>query len=122
MKLWKNLIRIWLTLVSLASFLVGWVVIAHAPKPGQFQPANVLPANVPAMPKLDPVPSLDQVMNSNQSQTQNFSQSQPAQSQPAQPQPVQPQPVQPQPAQPQPAQPQRVQRIQRRPILRSGGS
>ncbi len=79
MKLWKNLIRIWLTLVSLASFLVGWVVIAHAPKPGQFQPANVLPANVPAMPKLDPVPSLDQVMNSDQSQTQNFFQLQSAQ-------------------------------------------
>ncbi len=76
MKLWKNLIRIWLTLVSLASFLVGWVVIAHAPKPNQFKPVSV---SVPAMPKLDPVPSLDQVMNSDQSQTQNFFQLQSAQ-------------------------------------------
>ncbi len=74
MKIWKNLIRMWLTLVSLASFLVGWVVIAHAPKPNQFNPASV-----PAMPKLDPVPSLDQVMSSDQSQTQNFFQLQPAQ-------------------------------------------
>ncbi len=68
MKLWKSLIRIWLTLVSLITFLVGWVVIAHAPKPNQFKPSSV-----PAMPKLDPVPSLNQVMNSDgQSQSQVF--------------------------------------------------
>ncbi len=63
MKLWKSLIRIWLTLVSVGSFLIGWVVIAHAPKPNQFKPSSV-----PAMPKLDPVPSLDQVINGQQSQ------------------------------------------------------
>ena len=57
MKVWKSLIRIWLTLVSVASFLIGWVVIAHAPKPNQFKASSV-----PAMPKLDPVPSLDQVI------------------------------------------------------------
>ena len=67
MKIWKSLIRVWLALISLISFLVGWVVLAHAPKPNQFNPANV-----PAMPKLNPVPSLDQVMNSDQSQNQNF--------------------------------------------------
>ncbi len=66
MKLWKSLIRIWLTLASLGSFLVGWVVIAHAPKPNQFNPSNV-----PAAPKLDPIPSLDQVITSgDQSQSQ----------------------------------------------------
>ncbi len=59
MKLWKSLIRIWLTLASLISFLVGWAVLAHAPKPNQFNPSNV-----PAAPKLNPVPSLDQLMNS----------------------------------------------------------
>jgi hypothetical protein len=63
MKLWKNLIRIWLTLASLLSFLVGWVVLAHAPKPNQFKASNV-----PAMPRLDPVPSLEQVMHAGQSQ------------------------------------------------------
>jgi hypothetical protein len=62
MKFWKSLIRVWFTLASLASFLVGWAVLAHAPKPNQFNSSNV-----PAMPKLDPVPSLDQVM-SDQSQ------------------------------------------------------
>jgi hypothetical protein len=67
MKLWKNAIRIWFTLASLASFLVGWAVLAHAPKPNQFNASNI-----PAMPRLDPVPSLDQVMLSGQTQSQSF--------------------------------------------------
>jgi hypothetical protein len=62
MKFWKSLIRIWFTLASLASFLVGWAVLAHAPKPNQFNPSDI-----PSMPKLDPVPSLDQVMFSAES-------------------------------------------------------
>jgi len=57
MKFWKNVIRIWFTLASLASFLAGWAVIAHAPKPNQFNPSDV-----PPLPKLDPVPSLNDVM------------------------------------------------------------
>lgn len=57
MKLWKNIIRVWFTLTSLASFLVGWVVLAHAPKPNQFDPADL-----PALPKLEPIPSIDQLM------------------------------------------------------------
>jgi hypothetical protein len=64
MKFWKSLIRVWFTLASLASFLVGWAVLAHAPKPNQFNPSNV-----PAMPRLDPVPTLNQVMLSDQSQS-----------------------------------------------------
>ncbi len=67
MKVWKSLIRIWFTLVSLASFVVGWVALAHSPKPNQFNPASV-----PAAPQLDPVPSLDQVIQSDQSQSQSF--------------------------------------------------
>lgn len=62
MKFWKSLIRVWFTVASLASFLVGWAVLAHAPKPNQFNASNV-----PAMPRLDPVPSLEQVMSSDQS-------------------------------------------------------
>ena len=70
MKFWKSLIRVWFTLVSLASFLVGWAVLAHAPKPNQFNPSGVS-----AMPKLDPIPSLEQVMLSGQSQVSQSSQS-----------------------------------------------
>jgi hypothetical protein len=65
MKIWKNIIRAWFTLASLGSFLIGWVVLAHAPKPNQFDPSSV-----PSMPRLDPVPSIDQVMFS--SDSQNF--------------------------------------------------
>ena len=64
MKVWKTIIRVWFTLASVASFLVGWVVLAHAPKPNQFNPANI-----PSMPKLDPVPSLNQVTTSEQPQS-----------------------------------------------------
>jgi hypothetical protein len=67
MKLWKKIIRIWFTLASLASFLIGWAVLAHAPKPNQFNASDV-----PAMPRLDPVPSLDQVMLSGQTQSLGF--------------------------------------------------
>ena len=70
MKIWKSVIRIWFTLASLASFLVGWAVLAHAPKPNQFNLSGVS-----AMPKLDPIPSLEQVMLSGQSQVSQSSQS-----------------------------------------------
>lgn len=62
-KFWKSLIRIWFTLTSLTSFLVGWVALAHSPKPNQFNPANI-----PSMPRLDPVPSIGQVMRLDPSQ------------------------------------------------------
>jgi hypothetical protein len=64
MKFWKSVIRTWFTLASLASFFVGWVVLAHAPKPNQFNPSDI-----PSMPRLDPVPSLSDVMLSGQSQS-----------------------------------------------------
>lgn len=64
MKFWKTIIRIWFTLASLTSFFVGWVVLAHAPKPNQFDPSSV-----PSMPKLEPVPSLNQVIRSDQTES-----------------------------------------------------
>jgi hypothetical protein len=63
MKFWKSIIRVWFTVVSLSSFFVGWAVLAHAPKPNQFNPSDV-----PAMPRLDPVPTLRDVMFGIQSQ------------------------------------------------------
>ena len=62
MKIWKTAIRIWFTLASLTSFFVGWSILAHAPKPNQFNLSDV-----PSIPKLDPVPSLNDVMLSGQS-------------------------------------------------------
>ena len=72
MKLWKSLIRVWFTLASIASFLVGWVVLAHAPKPNQFNASNV-----PSLPRLDPVPTLNDVMVS--APSEGFFQQQPRQ-------------------------------------------
>jgi hypothetical protein len=69
MKFWKSLIRVWFTLASLASFLVGWAVLAHAPKPNQFNPLNV-----PDMPQLAPVPTLKQVIFAGEPQTPGFNQ------------------------------------------------
>ena len=63
MKIWKNIIRVWFTMASLGSFLMGWIVLAHAPKPNQFDPSSI-----PSTPRLDPVPSIDQVMFSGDSQ------------------------------------------------------
>jgi hypothetical protein len=64
MKIWKNIIRVWFTFTSLASFMVGWVILAHSPKPNQFNAANVQP-----MPVLAPVPSLNDIMFAEQSRS-----------------------------------------------------
>jgi hypothetical protein len=62
MKIWKSIIRIWFTLASVVSFLLGWAILAHAPKPNQFNPASVQ-----ALPQLDPVPSLNDMLLPQQS-------------------------------------------------------
>jgi hypothetical protein len=68
MKFWKSIIRVWFTVASLSSFFVGWAVLAHAPKPNQFNPSSI-----PAMPQLDPVPTLREVMLGQQTQSFNRS-------------------------------------------------
>jgi hypothetical protein len=56
MKFLKIGIRFWLTLTSLLSFLTGWIMLAHAPKPNQ---AGVSSSNVAAqLPTLEPLNSL----------------------------------------------------------------
>jgi hypothetical protein len=56
MKLLKLGIRFWLTVTSVFSFLVGWVMLAHAPKPNQAGSAST---NISAsMPTLEPLRSL----------------------------------------------------------------
>jgi hypothetical protein len=57
MKIWKSVIRIWFTFASLATFLIGWATLAHAPKPNQFDPSDV-----PSLPKLDSVPTMRKVL------------------------------------------------------------
>jgi len=53
MKLLKFGLRFWITVTSIFSFLAGWVMLAHAPKPGA---AGSSSAGVTApMPTLEPL-------------------------------------------------------------------
>jgi hypothetical protein len=35
MRIFKFGLRVWITVTSILSFLIGWVLLAHAPKPSQ---------------------------------------------------------------------------------------
>ena len=67
MKFWKSAIRIWFTFVSLITFMIGWAVLAHSPKPNQFKASDV-----PPMPELKPVPSLEQIMFAGEQQNSSI--------------------------------------------------
>jgi hypothetical protein len=60
MKLLKIGIRFWITLTSVLSFLTGWVMLAHAPKPNQatFSSSNVA-APLPTLEPLNPLSGSD---------------------------------------------------------------
>lgn len=56
MKLLKIGIRFWITLTSIVSFLTGWIMLAHAPKPNQ---SNTISSNSSvAIPTLEPLQPL----------------------------------------------------------------
>jgi len=60
MKLLKLGIRFWITLTSVVSFLTGWVMLAHAPKPNQasfFSSSAVAP--LPTLEPLNPLSGSD---------------------------------------------------------------
>jgi hypothetical protein len=58
MKLLKIGIRFWITITSVISFLTGWVMLAHAPKPNQTNsPATNLAVPLPTLEPLNPLPS-----------------------------------------------------------------
>ena len=56
MKILKIGIRFWITLTSVLSFLTGWVMLAHAPKPNQtnFSSSNAV-APLPTLAPLNPL-------------------------------------------------------------------
>jgi hypothetical protein len=68
MKLLKIGIRFWITLTSVLSFLTGWVMLAHAPKPNQ---ATVSSSSVAApLPTLEPLNPLSGSDDNNNFQNQ----------------------------------------------------
>jgi hypothetical protein len=68
MKSVKNVLRLWIAGVSVAGFLGGWALLAHAPKPVPL--LNPVPA-VATLPPLQPLPSIN---SSGQGQLPFFSQ------------------------------------------------
>ncbi len=56
MKLLKLGLRFWITVTSIISFLAGWILLAHAPKPNQ---SNSLASDAAApLPTLEPLQPL----------------------------------------------------------------
>lgn len=59
MKLLKLGLRFWITVSSLISFVGGWILLVHAPKPNQSTSLNnALSASAPT---LEPLPPLNTV-------------------------------------------------------------
>ncbi len=58
MKVFRFALNIWITIVSVLSFLIGWVALAHSPKPvSQSQPQSVA-VSPAALPSLTPLQNL----------------------------------------------------------------
>ena len=55
MKIFRKILRYWIGIASVLSFLGGWVILAHSPKP--VQPQSVSSSSVPpiALPSLPPI-------------------------------------------------------------------
>ena len=69
MKLFRFGLNIWITIVSLLSFLAGWVALAHSPKPvsNTAPQPQVSLSGSPALPTLTPLP-----LNGSGGNFQNF--------------------------------------------------
>jgi hypothetical protein len=55
MKLFRKFLRYWIGFASLLSFLGGWVILAHSPKPVLFQsssPAALPPSTLTGLPTI----------------------------------------------------------------------
>jgi hypothetical protein len=71
MKILKFGLRLWITIASIFSFIVGWVMLAHAPKPAQASSSQG--SIVSPLPTLEPLPPLSGSGNGGSSvQNQQF--------------------------------------------------
>lgn len=60
MKTFRKILRYWIAVASVLSFLGGWVILAHSPKP--VQPVAVQSAVLPTLP---PIQAFGDVNNNN---------------------------------------------------------
>ena len=70
MKLFKFGLRFWITLGSVFSFLIGWVIFGHSLKPTQ----PVSQANLTTLPTLEPFPPMGGLQDSRNRQFPQISQ------------------------------------------------
>jgi hypothetical protein len=63
MKTFRKLLRFWIAIASLLSFLGGWVILAHSPKPVDQQASTVQSAA--ALPNLPPIQAYGSSINNN---------------------------------------------------------
>ena len=74
MKLLKIGIHFWITLTRMLSFLTGWVLLAHAPKPNQSHALlNNSSAAVPTLEPLQPLSNFNPGEGGSQNQQPFFS-------------------------------------------------
>ncbi len=86
MKLFRFALNIWITIASVLSFLIGWVVLAHSPKPVQNTSTSQSPVvNVTPLPTLTPMQNFQFGGNNN---LQNFQVQAPSPVQNIMPQPL----------------------------------
>ena len=79
MRLVRTTLRLWITLSASFSFVVGWFLLAHAPKP--IQPKAFPSARVGPLPTLAPLAPLDLSGASGSGNAQTFGSNVPQQSQ-----------------------------------------
>jgi len=76
MKILKFGLRLWITIASIFSFLVGWILLSHSPKP--VQPGTLPEGIVTPLPTLEPLSTDDGQSFQNQQQLFFNNQPQPA--------------------------------------------
>ena len=59
MKIYKYGLRLWITVTSILTFILGWILLAHAPKPVQASSASTESDAVAPLPTLQPLPPLN---------------------------------------------------------------
>jgi hypothetical protein len=69
MKFLKFGLRFWITITSVVSFLTGWVMLAHAPKPSPLSLRSTIAAQVPTLEPLPPLSSFDPDQGDSQNQS-----------------------------------------------------
>jgi hypothetical protein len=68
-KRFKSWLHVWITFTSLLSFLGGWIVFSHTPKPAALS-AGLVSTAAQSSTTLSPIPSLDSLLaNTSSSQT-----------------------------------------------------